>query len=196
MVEAIKSVERLTLGLVYIYTLQTGKEVPFDRMTLRDMQHFFAFGTPSKDGVEHHQNMEVNDWHALYKGVDKHGQWPSAGFDQTRDLLDSELVTEKTWELLASESPTTKAVKLHTEIKELMVAANVLSPQDVTNRIFDEMSSPGMASGSSRSPGTVKNEHIEMKNLFKFLCDPNADPKNRANSAKYRKELYNMLGGA
>ena len=60
MVEAIKSMDRLIMGIMYYFTVLTGKELAYGRMSLREMQYYFTFGTPARDGFEHHKNCEDN----------------------------------------------------------------------------------------------------------------------------------------
>ena len=59
-VEAIKAMDRLIVGIMYFYTLLTSNEVVYGRMSLREMQRNFTFGTPSRDGFEHRKNCDVN----------------------------------------------------------------------------------------------------------------------------------------
>ena len=70
MVEVVQAMDRLIVGLMHFYTLLTGKEMAYGRLSLRDVQPAFTFGTPARDGFEHQDNCELNRWHAMFGGKD------------------------------------------------------------------------------------------------------------------------------
>ena len=105
-------------------------------MSLREMQYYFTFGTPARDGFEHRKNCEDNQWHSLYEKEDDDGQLPLSDYLGMREVLTIDKTTEESTAHLQS-------MKVREQLSDYIATAGVMSQEAVTEQLFADSVAPG-----------------------------------------------------
>ena len=163
--------------------LTNGPQVPVQLMTLRETQKSFYLGTPPRNDQEHEDNCTLNQWHAMFRGVDAEGKTLQGDRAEYRELLASEIPVKDG----AVADP---SVEVAHKLDAFMQAANVKSDEEANRLKLEALS----LAGNKRN---VVDTVVSTKNLLEFLINPRIkDKKDRAGTGQFRKEFLKMLSYA